>query len=130
MQRLGGGASLGALGRPCRISLGCSRGWTQGPTYALAGSYGLPTSGLGALAAGAGATGRQLSRNLGTSLLNKDFLPDLREQRASVAEAECSTLAESRFRGCLAMLVEAAAAAMPPWPCSATAAHFKLAQNQ
>ena len=94
------------------------------------GSNGLPTSALGTLAAGAGATGRQLSRNLGTSLLNQDFLPDLREQRASVAEAECSTLADSRFRGCLALLVEAAAATMPPWPCSATAAHFRKVRNQ
>ena len=70
--------------------------------------------------------GRQLSRNLGTSRLNSDFLPDLREQRASVAEAECSTLAGSWFRGCLALLVEAAATAMPPWPCSAIAAYSQM----
>ena len=59
---------------------------------------GLPTSGLGTLAADAGAMGRQLSRNLGTRRLNRDVLPDLREQRASIAEAECSTLAEFRSR--------------------------------
>ena len=76
--------------------------------------FGLPTSGVCALAAGAGARGRQLSRNLGTRRLNTDFLPDFGEQLASVAETECSTLAEFRFRGWLAVLVEAAAAAMPP----------------
>ena len=60
---------------------------------------GLPTSGLGALAAGAGAGGWQLSRHLGTRRLSRDVLPDLREPRASVAVAEGSTLAGFRCRG-------------------------------
>ena len=90
----------------------CQAAWQQ--------KFGLPTWGLGALAAGAGAMGRQLSRHLGVRRQNRDFL---REQQASVAEAECSTLAAVRLRGWSALLAEAAAAAMPPWPCSATAAH-------
>ena len=43
--------------------------------------------------------GRQLSRNLGKRRLKKDFLPCFGAQLASVAEAECSTLAELRLRG-------------------------------
>ena len=62
----------------------CQAAWQQ--------KFGLPTWGLGVLAAGAGAMGRQLSRHLGVRRLKTDFLPDLREQQASVADAESSTL--------------------------------------
>ena len=61
--------------------------------------FGVPTSGFGDFAAGADAMGRQPFKHLGTRSLNRDFMPDLREQLASLAEAECTTLAEFRCRG-------------------------------